>query len=168
MIEYLLSVSWYLSVAFYAYLWHNPEKWMAWTAPGDPALVMSRASMAIRGVQYAAALGLAEWTVGWRYAGWVYAAALVAVVVGQVLNFRVYQLLGVDGVYYGVRYGKKVPWVTEWPYSFMRDPQYIGCIFTILGFSVWLPLHFTVNGVISYLVLIYLESEVPKPKTKSK
>jgi hypothetical protein len=41
---------------------------------------------------------------------------LILIFAGQFLNFRVYQLLGEVGVYYGVRFGYSVPWVTEFPY----------------------------------------------------
>lgn len=59
--------------------------------------------------------------------------ALVFVVFGQHLNARVYELLGQDGVYYGYRFGKNIPWRTEWPYSHVRDPQYLGASCTLIG-----------------------------------
>nr|GEY42127.1 phosphatidyl-N-methylethanolamine N-methyltransferase [Tanacetum cinerariifolium] len=43
--------------------------------------------------------------------------------IGQFLNFRVYQLLGEAGTYYGVRFGKNIPWVTEFPFVTVKDPQ---------------------------------------------
>lgn len=57
---------------------------------------------------------------------------------GQTLNVKVYQLLGHDGVYYGARFGRRIPWVSAWPYSHVRDPQYIGCILTLLGLGLTL------------------------------
>ncbi|CAH9145574.1 unnamed protein product [Cuscuta epithymum] len=35
----------------------------------------------------------------------------------------VYQLLGESGTYYGVRFGKNIPWVTQFPFGVIRDPQ---------------------------------------------
>ncbi|KAJ8452871.1 hypothetical protein Cgig2_014634 [Carnegiea gigantea] len=37
--------------------------------------------------------------------------------VGQFLNFRVYQLLGEAGTYYGVRFGKIIPWVPDFTFG---------------------------------------------------
>lgn len=51
---------------------------------------------------------------------------MVLIGFGQAMNVKVYELLGVQGVYYGVRFGKHIPWVTAWPYNMVRDPQYIG------------------------------------------
>ncbi len=51
--------------------------------------------------------------------------AVVLVSVGQFLNFKVYQLLQHDGIFYGCRFGISVPWVTAFPYSHIRDPQYV-------------------------------------------
>ena len=64
----------------------------------------------------------------------LYAVPAVAFLLfGQHLNARVYELLGVDGVYYGYRFGKHIPWRTEWPYSHVRDPQYLGSACTVVG-----------------------------------
>jgi hypothetical protein len=39
-----------------------------------------------------------------------------------------------------------------------------GSIITHLGAAAWLPWHFTVCGIVAYLILIKVESEVPKKK----
>jgi len=88
-------------------------------------------------------------------------ASLFLFFVGNLLNYRCYKLLGMDGIYYGVRFGRKIPWVTEWPYGYLRDPQYIGCILQILSASPFMPFDYTILGVFSYLVLIYIESIQP-------
>jgi methylene-fatty-acyl-phospholipid synthase len=67
--------------------------------------------------------------------------ALLLAGAGQTLNALVYKHLGHDGVYYGFKFGKKVPWVTAFPYSHMRDPQYIGTLLSLaaawtIGFPV--------------------------------
>jgi protein-S-isoprenylcysteine O-methyltransferase Ste14 len=53
--------------------------------------------------------------------------------IGQVLNWAVWKKLGIDGVCYGVKYDKPVPWITSFPYNIMNDPQYIGAICTVWG-----------------------------------
>lgn len=81
---------------------------------------------------------------------------------GQHLNYKVYELLGVDGVYYGARFGKSIPWVTSYPYSAMQDPQYVGCIFSLLGVAaLGLPLELVIWWLANYFYLMWLESKVP-------
>lgn len=62
---------------------------------------------------------------------WMAAAALMAM--GQTLNMFVWKRLGVEGVCYGIRYGRSVPWCTQFPYDVMNSPQYIGAILTVWG-----------------------------------
>jgi methylene-fatty-acyl-phospholipid synthase len=81
---------------------------------------------------------------------------------GQHLNFKVYHLLGVNGVYYGARFGKSISWVYEYPYSVMSDPQYVGCIFSLLGAAaLGIPLELIVWWLANYFYLMWLESKVP-------
>jgi hypothetical protein len=54
----------------------------------------------------------------------------------------VYLLLGEDGVYYGARFGKKLPWVEKFPFGYFRDPQYVGSILSLFGVSCWVPWRF--------------------------
>ena len=70
---------------------------------------------------------------------WQWALIVAFIVSGQFLNLRVYDLLGEAGVYYGARFGVHIPWVTAWPYSHIRDPQYVGAILTLLGLSFIIP-----------------------------
>lgn len=55
-------------------------------------------------------------------------------VVGQLLNARVFWLLGTDGVFYGKHFGLPVPWRVEFPFSWMAHPQYLGTCLSIWGF----------------------------------
>eukprot|EP00640_Fibrocapsa_japonica_P006696 CAMPEP_0113935430 /NCGR_PEP_ID=MMETSP1339-20121228/2574_1 /TAXON_ID=94617 /ORGANISM="Fibrocapsa japonica" /LENGTH=180 /DNA_ID=CAMNT_0000937577 /DNA_START=125 /DNA_END=664 /DNA_ORIENTATION=+ /assembly_acc=CAM_ASM_000762 len=61
------------------------------------------------------------------------AIGLTLVAIGQILNIAVYKTLGKDGVYYGAKLGRPVPWVNGFPFNTVRDPQYTGCILTIWG-----------------------------------
>lgn len=47
---------------------------------------------------------------------------------GQYLNFSVYDAIGKDGVYYGIKFGRNVPWSTKFPYNYawLKHPQYLG------------------------------------------
>merc|ERR1712000_401470 len=95
------------------------------------------------------------------YSSFIYAVAIVLIIVGQVLNLQVYQALGKTGVYYGNRFNKQVPWVQGWPFNYISNPQYIGVILTLIGGFVWLPSNFIISGIISYIYLIFVESRVP-------
>ncbi|PNH02299.1 hypothetical protein TSOC_011728 [Tetrabaena socialis] len=52
---------------------------------------------------------------------------------GQALNLGVYRALGTRGVYYGCRLGHSVPWVSGWPFSAVRHPQYTGSVLSVWG-----------------------------------
>lgn len=56
----------------------------------------------------------------------------------QVLNAGIYKAIGVDGVYYGTKLDKKVPWVTGFPFSVVSHPQYVGSVMTVIGVTVLL------------------------------
>ena len=83
---------------------------------------------------------------------------------GQHLNAMVYLRLKQVGVYYGARFGRHVPWVHGWPYSHIRDPQYVGALLSVVGAAL---LGGESTHVIlcawglNYLYLIMLESQVP-------
>jgi protein-S-isoprenylcysteine O-methyltransferase Ste14 len=105
--------------------------------------------------------GAAETLPLWQ---WLLCFALIGF--GQHLNFMVYKLLGVDGVYYGSRFGKKLPWITAYPYNTIRDPQYVGCMITLLGCAMVAPLELCLWWLANYLYLMWHESELPsEPET---
>lgn len=57
---------------------------------------------------------------------------------GQLLNSAVYKTLGHDGVYYGVKFGKTIPWVEGFPFNMgIKSPQYTGCILSICGMVIF-------------------------------
>ena len=63
---------------------------------------------------------------------WAIAAALFFA--GQVLNVAIYLAIGKDGVYYGFKLGRKVPWSTAFPFNAgYRHPQYAGAVLSQLG-----------------------------------
>lgn len=72
------------------------------------------------------------------------ALATTAIALGQALNLAVYASIGGDGVYYGTRLGKRVPWVHGFPFALggggkpgkglkVPHPQYLGSALTALG-----------------------------------
>jgi protein-S-isoprenylcysteine O-methyltransferase Ste14 len=43
------------------------------------------------------------------------------------------QAIGHDGVYYGFKLGKVIPWFYGWPFDTVPHPQYFGSVLTIWG-----------------------------------
>jgi methylene-fatty-acyl-phospholipid synthase len=58
-------------------------------------------------------------------------AFLLLLAYGQSLNVGIYSAIGHDGVYYGFKLGKSVPWVTGWPFDSVAHPQYVGSALTV-------------------------------------
>jgi len=80
-----------------------------------------------------------------------YAFAFGLVLLGAHLNASVYSAIGANGVYYGFKMGKHVPWVTGYPFTIWRHPQYTGaaCIYggyallvNYLSAGVWITILF--------------------------
>jgi len=61
----------------------------------------------------------------------VFGVLLVAF--GQQLNIAVFRRLGADGVFFGRWFGKPLQWTTEFPFSFVAHPQYLGASLSIWG-----------------------------------
>ncbi len=57
----------------------------------------------------------------------------------QSLNVGIFAAIGHEGVYYGVKLGKQVPWVKGWPFDAVSHPQYVGSCLTLWGMAalVW-------------------------------
>merc|ERR1719440_907360 len=61
-------------------------------------------------------------------------ACLLCVVLGQGLNVYMYKAIGNDGVYYGFKLGREVPWAYGFPFNVgLRHPQYVGVVLTLFG-----------------------------------
>jgi len=56
---------------------------------------------------------------------------------GQILNILVWNKIGIEGVCYGVKFGRNIPWCTEFPFNTFNHPQYLGAILTVWGMFVF-------------------------------
>ena len=83
------------------------------------------------------------------------------------LFFRVYQLLGESGTYYGVRFGKKIPWVTEFPFGYIKDPQYVGSMLSLVALLCWVPLQYVLLWCLGYVFMMWVEHK-EDPATRAK
>ena len=167
------------SSALYTLIWFRPRAFAGACSRalggGDPSRAMARVCMLLKVAQLAGIAHLAQWD--WRAqleaaarlppALAVAAAALV--LCGQALNLSVYATLGSDGVYYGARFGKSISWVYGWPYSLggvkIRDPQYLGCMLSLLGAFAIIEAPRSrvvmIAWMLNYFYLVWLESAVP-------
>merc|ERR1719446_1721008 len=60
--------------------------------------------------------------------------AIALLLIGQVLNMGIYVAIGKDGVYYGFKLGRPVPWATGFPFNLgLRHPQYVGAMMSWAG-----------------------------------
>lgn len=87
--------------------------------------------------------------------------AIPLILIGQYLNYMTYKLLGVKGVYYGSRYGQHIEWITDFPFSVISNPQYIGCCLTIVGMAWFIPTWIVMYWVGLYILQAIIEGLEP-------
>ena len=105
-------------------VWHRPNDFATLIGKRrDPCKVMSYIAHVIKVVTFFSIYMCTDFSYAAAIPAWLWVIALCALAFGQHLNYLVYEKLGTDGVYYGVRFGKTIPWVHDYPYSAMRDPQ---------------------------------------------
>ncbi|KAB1218802.1 Phosphatidyl-N-methylethanolamine N-methyltransferase [Morella rubra] len=147
---------------FYYWLWTRPQSWVDLCGKGrDPSKVMAHVSHVLKLVQLVSLFSVSS--LSWPPP--LYFCPLIAF--GQFLNFRVYQLLGESGTYYGVRFGKNIPWVTGFPFGVIKDPQYVGSILSLLACLSWVPFQYILLWLLGYVFMMHLESK-EDPSTRAK
>jgi len=158
----ILSAAALLSVEriTYLWIWYKPEAFRCfcnrqWAKSlGGPVDVLKYPFYAFKLLQGAV-------FVGWCYffsrgeifpiGGNVLSVALGVLVMalGQLLNVGVFYRLGKVGVFYGGKFGYRVSWCREFPFTVCSHPQYAGALLSIWGFFLlmrfphvdwyWLP-----------------------------
>jgi len=128
----------------YVWVWRNPESFRALCArvsaspQWEPVLVLERLFYIFKGIQAGVFLGWCYW-----FSGSILpdppsllqvAAGTTLIVAGQILNFGVFYRLGSVGVFYGNRFGYDLEWKSEFPFSILAHPQYVGALISIWGF----------------------------------
>ncbi|KAJ6839249.1 putative phosphatidyl-N-methylethanolamine N-methyltransferase [Iris pallida] len=151
-----------LPFPFYYLVWNFPQKWVYICGKGiDPSHRMAQVSHLLKAAQFLSLLSVATFT------SWPPFYSYLFLFAGQFLNFRVYQLLGESGTYYGVRFGKNIPWVTEFPFGYIKDPQYVGSILSLLACLCWVPFQYVLVWILGYLFMMQVESS-EDPATRAK
>ena len=131
----------------YVFAWHRPEGFerLARTLLperfGDPVAALALCCSAFKGIQAAVFIGWVLWFGGRDFVSdllaggpWILALGFGLAAAGQLLNLGVFWRLGRDGVFYGQRFGHKLPWVVGFPFSVTAHPQYLGVVLTVWGF----------------------------------
>jgi hypothetical protein len=133
---------------------------------GPPVEALSKLLVAFKAVQVVALFGwyvlaapLVDFTVLSHFR-WV--SGIQLVVLGQLLNAATFAALGMNGVLFGCQFGQEIPWVTGFPFTVAKHPQYVGVIMTISGFVLLMATgaHVTAGmlGLLAFEVLLYFTS----------
>ena len=130
---------------YYYFLWTNPKAWLArckkhkW---GDACHAMANGAHVFKAAQFYAlyrwytTAGAGAWANDWAgVAQWQWLVAVACAGAGQFLNYSIYKAIGEDGVYYGTKFGKHIPWCYDFPFDrpWLRHPQYLGVVLTLVG-----------------------------------
>jgi hypothetical protein len=156
---WLLSASFlaaFLALAFervlYTIVWIRPKAWMAMSKTQPFVRLGSPVDVVCAGFSVSKVLQIGSFVAWYAAFGpfdlvavvrdatrlqWVCAAQ--GIFLGQLLNMAIYKAIGKNGVYYGYKLGRPVPWCTTFPFNaFTAHPQYVGCIATIVGLSAFM------------------------------
>jgi phosphatidyl-N-methylethanolamine N-methyltransferase len=126
---------------FYVWVWNRPQQFAVWcdrARKGTPVDALERAFFFFKLLQVSVFAGWCLRQPGLTWPGSGGVASLLTggslLVGGQFLNYSVFRRLGRVGVFYGNRFGHLVPWCTEFPFSVLDHPQYVGALLSIWGF----------------------------------
>lgn len=155
--------------AMYAFIWYTPAKFKAVARKLKPlgknaVEVFHKLVFAGKILQQVALLSWAADAAGTTVQGLLQQAsneqwALFAVLLGagQYLNAGIYKAIGKDGVYYGFKLGRPVPWATGFPFNLgFRHPQYVGSVLSQLGMVAPLATKATMGAGLLELTLFWV------------
>src|SRR6202008_4570683 len=60
--------------------------------------------------------------------GWALLVGCLLLAIGQLLSASVFYRIGKQGVFYGNRFGYRVNWCYDFPFSLFEHPQYAGAL----------------------------------------
>jgi len=128
----------------YLWVWYRPEAFRRvceqtpLRGAGTPVDALATLFHGFKAIQIGVFVG---WCVYFGGPGWhlpsagaeALAAGVILLVAGQVLNFSVFHRLGKNGVFYGNKLGREIPWQDGFPFSLLHHPQYVGTVISIWG-----------------------------------
>jgi len=129
----------------YVWAWRYPESFRRFCGnpglfpPDSPVAVLQRLFYCFKVIQILVFFG---WCLVYGHGSlatpegmaFPFALGVILILTGQFLNFSVFYRLGEVGVFYGTRFGHEVPWCSEFPFSLLKHPQYVGTLLSIWGF----------------------------------
>jgi len=129
----------------YVWAWRYPEsfrtfcRYRAVSMLGSPVAVLQNLFYSFKGIQLLVLLG---WCLILGHGSLIppgtnaFAFTLggILIATGQFLNVSVFYRLGEVGVFYGNRFGYEIPWCSDFPFSILKHPQYVGALLSIWGF----------------------------------
>eukprot|EP01134_Creolimax_fragrantissima_P004983 CFRG4983T1 len=170
--------------ALYRYVWENPSGFTkkCEKVKKDPVVVIASTGACLKAVQYAACFI-------WLYRTFqdengqfilnlhdiprgLTAIAFSLITFGQVLNISTYKALKWEGIYYGAKLGKTIPWVHGFPFNTFNHPQYLGCVCTVWGATLLVlgTMHFYrwmhVLSVGTWWTLLYVFSSMVESESR--
>ncbi|KNC86952.1 hypothetical protein SARC_00903 [Sphaeroforma arctica JP610] len=166
----------------YRDIWQNPQPFIkkCEKIKKEPVKVMATIGYTLKTAQYLACLLWSYRTLSDENGNFVMsfqdlprgvtALAFSLILFGQVLNFSTYKTLKQDGVYYGAKLGKNIPWVHGFPFNTFNHPQYLGCVCSIWGATllVLCTVHFYrwmhVLSIGTWWTMLYLFSSIVESK----
>jgi phosphatidyl-N-methylethanolamine N-methyltransferase len=133
----------------YVLIWRAPDAFRDWcrrsplVGTGDPVSVLATLFSLFKGLQAAVFLGWCYVQAGgtiWPVAttGWAPLVGAALMIGGQALNLSVFSRLGKVGVFYGNKLGYEVRWCRQFPFTWLRHPQYVGAVVSIWGFFIFM------------------------------
>eukprot|EP00485_Elphidium_margaritaceum_P009867 CAMPEP_0202686046 /NCGR_PEP_ID=MMETSP1385-20130828/1841_1 /ASSEMBLY_ACC=CAM_ASM_000861 /TAXON_ID=933848 /ORGANISM="Elphidium margaritaceum" /LENGTH=201 /DNA_ID=CAMNT_0049340545 /DNA_START=32 /DNA_END=637 /DNA_ORIENTATION=- len=154
---------------FYSFIWYQPllaQRLFSLIcgASKDPCvavhygLVCNKTLQAILSVYllytFDLQLAVLDASLTYKVSYWMVLVHATLFLVGQILNFSVYNAIGFDGVYYGVKFNKTIPWVTKFPYNvkWLKHPQYAGTWLSYINGIFILKLIMVPNEALSTLL----------------
>lgn len=163
--------------AIYSWVWLDPKSFRAIVCGGNKVDPIDRLHLllsACKALQLVGAISGLWHHMTLNSPSVTTAIAFLACLFGQVLNMSVYKAIGKAGVYYGIKFGRKIPWCTGFPYNspaipgwgpILAHPQYMGATLTYFGmyglFLQTLPLGYFIiffSGVsASYIAMSCIE-----------
>ena len=129
----------------YVWIWRNPDSFSrfcdrpAVVSFGEPVAVLQKLFYCFKALQLAVffswCLFFGNGSLKPGAAGmFPFALGGTLIATGQVLNLSVFWRLGEVGVFYGNRFGYEIAWTTDFPFSLLKHPQYVGALMSIWGF----------------------------------
>lgn len=150
-----------LSSLLYAFVWRCPKSWGSFCESKGICAVEALATVAhtLKSIQFFLLFTIFYFQ-GMHLNFSSLHLSLPLLIGGQYLNYAVYSALGLKGVYYGAKLNQEVPWVTAFPFTVFKNPQYIGALSTLCAcfFLNLVSEPVFVSWAINYFFLITLES----------